>query len=127
MTDYVALDRESTARIIGRWFERVLSALLVLAVLALAQVVLDQRGRLDDLGSTNDELVDLLNGRTDIINHIDASVTRIECLIEKQSDVVVAIVVALLDDGNEQAIGDLRDAYGELQAALDGECQEEKP
>lgn len=126
MTDYPALDRETTAQIVGRWFERVLMALLVVAVVTLTLVVLDQRDRLTVVGQQNDELVELLNGRTPIIAHIDEAVTRIECLIVEQAILLVDGVVVLLDNEDEAAVRRLRQQLEDLRAAIDTEdaCKE---
>lgn len=98
-------------------------AFLAFGVLSLAGLAVDQRERLTTVSQQNDELVDLLNGRTPIIEHIDQAVTRVECLIEKHATVLILIVIAVVDD-NPKAVEAVLDANDDLMAALDGICRD---
>lgn len=91
----------------------------------LTTVVVAQRERLTDLAEQNDELAAVLNGRTPIIAHIDEAATRIECLIEKQSIVLVTIVIAVVRD-DPAAVQAVLKANEELQAAIDGPCRPDR-
>lgn len=103
----------------------VVVALLAVAVYRLASLTVDQRERLNIVGQQNDALVVLLNERTPVIAHIDDAVTRIECLIEEQAELLVDGVVVLLDDEDDAAVAELRAQLELLQESLDGICEED--
>lgn len=100
-------------------------AVLAVGVLALTGLALDQRERLTTLGTKNDNLTTLLNGRTPIIARIDKYEQRSFCVLAAAGRVVEEFGRLVLVTGEEPSLDQLEARVEALEDAIEGTCKED--